>query len=173
MHPDNVLYETPRLLVRRIDHGDLDAMAAVYGDADAMRWVGDGLALDRAGCERWIGVTLNNYCTRGYGMSALQRKDSGEVIGFCGIVHPGNQAEPEIKYALLRHAWGQGLATEAVEGMLRYAAKGLGLRDVMATTAPENAASHRVLLKAGMTRAERRPESDGTYTQVFRWQRPE
>jgi RimJ/RimL family protein N-acetyltransferase len=91
------------------------------------------------------------------------------VIGFCGIVHPGNQPEAEIKYALLRSHWGQGLATEAVRGMLAYGLRELGLREVIATTSPENAASHRVLLKAGMQESWMRRNEDGSLTRVFAW----
>jgi hypothetical protein len=36
------LYETPRLRVRTLTADDVDAQHAVYGDADAMRWVGEG-----------------------------------------------------------------------------------------------------------------------------------
>lgn len=163
------IYQTERLLVRHITDGDVDAMCAVYGDAKAMQWVDDGRPLDREGCLRWIEVTKENYATRGYGMSALVLKETGAVAGFCGIVHPSNQPEPEIKYALLKEYWGQGLATEAVEGMLVYAAKQLGLRRVIATTAPENEPSHRVLLKVGMSDLETTCNEDGSHTKTFVW----
>lgn len=169
MNEPKAIYQTERLLVRRITDEDVDAMHAVYGDAGAMRWVDDGRPLDREGCQGWIEVTKENYATRGYGMSALVLKQSGSVVGFCGIVHPGSQLEPEIKYALSREYWGQGLASEAVEGMLAYAAKHLGLRRVIATTAPENEASHRVLLKVGMSHAETTRNEDGSYTKTFVW----
>jgi RimJ/RimL family protein N-acetyltransferase len=163
------IFQTERLLVRHITDGDVDAMQAVYGDAKAMRWVDDGQPLDRESCIRWIEVTKQNYAARGHGMSALVLKQSGAVIGFCGIVHPGGQPEAEIKYALLREYWGQGLATEAVEGMLAYAAKHLGLLKVIATAAPENEASQRVLLKVGMSHLETTLNEDGSHTKTFVW----
>lgn len=164
-----VIFETPRLLARHLQAEDLGDMLLVYGDADAMRWVGDGKALCPAECERWIRVTLDNYHTRGYGMSALVWRESGEVVGFCGLVHPGGQAEAEIKYALRRSHWGRGIATEAVRAMLAYGASQQGLRHIIATTAPENVASHRVLLKAGMVRGELVREQDGSGTRFFAW----
>jgi len=145
------------------------ALEAVYGDAAAMRWVDDGQPITRAACERWVEVTRNNYRTRGYGMSALVERTTAQIVGFCGIVHPNNQATPEIKYALDREHWGRGLATEAVRGMLEYAARDLGLTRVIATTAPENEASHRVLLKSGLVDLETIREPDGSLTRVFVW----
>lgn len=163
------IYQTERLLVRHLNDADIDAMHAVYGDAGAMRWVDDGRPLDREGCLEWIELTKTNYATRGYGMSALVLKQSGSVVGFCGIVHPGSRPEPEVKYALLQEYWGQGLATEAVGGMLAYAAEQLGLRRIIATAAPENEASRRVLLKVGMSRLETARHEDGSYTETFVW----
>lgn len=164
-----LLFETARLRVREIERADADAMYAVYGDADAMRWVDDGQPIDRAECERWIEITLRNYATRGYGMSVLVERASGEVIGFCGLVHPGGQAEAEIKYALRRAWWGRGFATEAVTGMLRYGASEMGLTHVISTVADEHTVSQRVLAKAGLRLVETRPEGDGSATQVLEW----
>lgn len=167
------LFRTERLVVRALDAGDVDALLAVYGDARAMRWVDDGRPLDRAGCERWVEVTEGNVATRGYGMCALVLAESGEVVGFCGLVHPGGQEEPELKYALARDRWGLGLATEAARGMFAYGARHFGLERVIATTAPENEASQRVLRKTGMRHAESRREGDGTPVEVFVWRAPE
>jgi RimJ/RimL family protein N-acetyltransferase len=164
-----VLFETERFLVRRLVADDVAALHAVYGDVEAMRWVGDGRPLARADCVRWVEVTDRNYATLGYGMAALMLRPGNDVIGFCGIVHPGGQPQPEIKYALRREFWGQGLATEAVRGMLKYGATSLRLHEIIATAAPQNLPSHRVLLKAGMIPAEPRHNEDGTLTQVFAW----
>ena len=144
-------------------------MVAVYGDADAMRWVGDGKPLDRDACRRWIDVTARNYRERGYGMCAVELGDGGNVVGFCGLVHPNGQAEAELKYALHREYWGNGYASEVAAGMLRYGAD-LGLGRIIATVATEHAASQRVLSKIGMRRSHLRTHEEGA-TAVFVWSR--
>ena len=164
-----IIAKTPRLLIRLIEPGDAAAMYAVYGDADAMRWVDDGQPLTAADAERWVQATRHNYETRGYGMYALVERESGEVIGFAGLVHPHDQKEAELKYALRRETWGRGLATEAAVALLAHGESAHGLRHVIATTAPENEPSHRVLLKAGMRRGELRTEPDGSLTLLFEW----
>lgn len=145
---------------------------SVYGDHDAMRWVGEGRALTRAEGLQWLEVTFANYATRGYGMYALVLKETGAVVGFAGIVHPAGQPQPEVKYAFLRDYWGKGLATEAVVGLLQHAFARHGLAEVMATTAPQNLASQRVLTKAGMQRGALASNDDGTATQYFYWRAP-
>ncbi|MFN7915094.1 MAG: GNAT family N-acetyltransferase [Vicinamibacterales bacterium] len=160
--------ETPRLHIRRIEPGDAGSMFDVYGDETAMRWVGDGRALTLAQCEEWVEVTRRNYDERGYGMFAIARRDTGQTIGFIGLVHPGGHPTPELKYALRRDAWNKGYATEAARAMLRHAVA-LGLREVIATVSPGNGASMAVLLKSGMTTGGLRVDDDGEYTQVFVW----
>ncbi len=157
------------LVVRRSQDSDLPAIQAVYGDGEAMRWVGDGRPIAHEESAKWLSVTSANYDRRGYGMFAVERKQVPGVIGFCGIVHPGGQPEPEVKYAYLRSHWGCGFATEAVIGLIHYGADTHGLQHIIATTAPANVASHRVLLKAGMQQDVLRDNDDGSQTQVFQW----
>jgi RimJ/RimL family protein N-acetyltransferase len=164
-----MIFETARLIVRHLAAEDVDALHAVYGDAEAMKWVGDGRPLTREQCVKWIDVTEHNYAARGYGMSALVLRASGEVIGFCGLVHPGGQETAELKYALRHEHWGQGLASEAAAAMIAYGAGAWRLTEIMATADPEHAASHRILLKVGMTRGEPRKHDDGSVTEVFSW----
>lgn len=163
------LFTTERLLVRRLDADDLDALHAVYGDREAMHFVEDGEPLSRARCAEWVTVTERNYATRGYGMSAVVLAAAGEVVGFCGLVHPGGQRQAELKYAYQRAHWGGGLASEAARAMLAHGAAAHGLERIIATVAPEHTASQRVLSKAGMTHHATRRNDDGSITEVFQW----
>jgi ribosomal-protein-alanine N-acetyltransferase len=144
-------------------------MLAVYGDALTMRWVGDGRPLTRPECVQWIENIQRGYATRGYGMTALAARESGVIVGFCGLVHPGGQADAELKYALRRDYWGQGFATEGARALIDYAIEVLHLSTIVATAAPEHAASHRILLKIGLAAAGSRRNHDGTTTCLFAW----
>ncbi len=170
--PQGPVFQTARLQGLHLQPGHLRAMLAVYGDPEVTRWAGDRQPLDEARCRQWIEVTQANVARRGYGMLALHEAATGEVVGFAGLVHPGQQPEPEIKYALARQHWGRGLATEAATALLAMGAQRFGLREIIATTAPQNTASHRVLLKAGMRMGPLRPNDDGSHTQVFVWNAP-
>ena len=163
------LFETPRLTCRRWRRGDLPALLAVYGDEDAMRWVGDGRAITAEDCLRWLRVTAINCATRGYGMFALDDRADGTTVGFCGLVHPRGEPLPEAKYALARAHWGRGLASEALVGLLAWSAAN-GLPTVIATVAEPNAASRRVVEKAGMRFVElQEHDDDGAPTCVYAW----
>ena len=167
MESQRTLFQTTRLRVRLMEARDLEALLEVYGDREAMRWVDDGEPLSRAQALRWIEVTARNIANRGYGMSPVELRDGGTVIGFCGLVHPGGQDEAELKYAYRREVWGNGIASEVARGMCGYGERVHGLREVIATVAPANIASQRVLANAGFALREERSREGGARTLVF------
>jgi ribosomal-protein-alanine N-acetyltransferase len=86
----------------------------------------------------------------GPGLLAVQRKDTGDVIGCCGLLLPpdGPPDEPELAFELLRAAQGRGYATEAAGAVLDWACEA-GFRRVRAGVRDWNTASRRVLQKLG------------------------
>lgn len=164
-----MLFETPRLIVRRLVNADAEAMCAIYGDEESMRFVGDARPLPVDICLHWIDVTDGNFERRGYGMMAACEKESGELVACVGVVHPNQQEEPEIKYAIRRDRWGRGLATELVAGIVEYARTELGKSRLIATVHPDHVKSQRVLQKVGFERGEDRINEDGSITQVWEW----
>ena len=161
------LFETERLAVRRLGYDDVDAMVAIYGDREAMRYVGDAEPLPADACRHWVDVTDGNFERRGYGMVAVCDRSSNELIGCVGIVHPGQQPEAEVKYAFRRDQWGKGYATEAVIALVAFGRQNWGVSRLIATLYPANTASQRVLAKAGFHHASDRTNDDGSITQVW------
>lgn len=166
------VFTTERLRGRRWRADEVAALMDVYGDEEGARWVGDGLPITQDECEYWLGVTANNYTTRGYGMFALDdRGDDSQTIGFCGLVHPGQQPDAEIKYAFRRSHWGLGLASEMVPAVLAYGHSAFGLNKIIATVHPDNQASRRVLEKAGLVleTIDRLDDDDDELTCLYVW----
>ena len=158
---------TLRFDIREWHLSDLDDLYAIYGDEETNRYVDDGAPLSRELCEKWIGVTRDNYQTRGYGMYAIVERDTGDMVGCCGIVHPHNRVEPEIKYAIRRDHWGMGIASEVVPAVVSYGFETLKLPRIVATVDPANTASIRVLEKTGMVYGETIRNDDETVTLVY------
>ena len=82
------------------------------------------------------------------GLLALERKQEGDVIGYCGLLDSdkGAAGEPEIAFELLTRSRGQGYATEAARAVLEWAADAGHVR-VWATVRAWNHASLHVLAK--------------------------
>lgn len=91
----------------------------------------------------------------GLGLLPIERRDTGEFIGYCGlIVGRGSLDEPEIAYELARRAHGHGYATEAARAVVEAAAR-TGRQRLWATVREWNAASFRVLEKLDFHRSDR------------------
>lgn len=81
---------------------------------------------------------------------AVERKDAGDVIGYCGLfaVDERPDDEPELAYELLRPAQGSGYATEAAQAVVDWAGEA-GYPRLWADVWDWNTASRRVLAKLG------------------------
>ena len=96
----------------------------------------------------------------------MERKDTADVVGYCGLAAHGNGSaeEPELAYELLRAAHNRGYATEAAEAVVAWAS-GAGYRRLRAGVWDWNIASRRVLEKLGFREVGRvAPESVDGYT---------
>ncbi len=164
---DGDVFRTDRLVVRHWRTSDVSDLLKVYGMKDVIRWVDDGQPLSAEEAAQWINITLSNYETRGYGMFVIEDPALRKTIGFGGLVHPGGQQEPEVKYAFIPEVWGQGLATEFVRGLLDYGKSAHGLTHVISTVSEGNLASKRVLSKTGLHRSAVRREEDGSQTEIY------
>lgn len=78
-----MIMETDRLRLRELTPEDLDALYAVLGDSDIMRHY--PYTFDTARVENWIRRNQQRYGVFGFGLWAVCRKDTGELIGDCGI----------------------------------------------------------------------------------------
>jgi [ribosomal protein S5]-alanine N-acetyltransferase len=90
------------------------------------------------------------------GLLAVERRSTGDVIGYCGLVDSDRvpTGEPELAFELLRRVWGRGYATEAASAVLERA-RSSGYRRIWATVRDWNTASRRVLAKVGFVETDR------------------
>ena len=91
----------------------------------------------------------------GYGLYAVEVKQSGAFVGYVGLARPNFEAHftpaVEIGWRLARETWGQGYATEAARAVVDHAFGPLGLEALVSFTAEWNRPSRRVMEKIGMT----------------------
>lgn len=94
--------------------------------------------------------------TDSLGLLAIERKDTGEVIGYCGLATSdvGAEGEPELAFELLRRAWRQGYATEASLAVMDRA-RSTGFERLWARVWDWNIASRRTLTKLGFEETDR------------------
>ena len=137
--------ETARLRLRAFTLDDLEGLSRIASDPVVMRHIGVGLPFTRE--ETLFNLTniVNAFERRGYGRWALEKKDGGGLIGYCGLAHGNDEIGVELVYLLARAEWGKGIATEAAAATLRYGFESLGFNSIAAVTRPDNWRSRRVM----------------------------
>ena len=143
---------TERLLLRAWRESDLDPYARMCSDPEVMRYL--PAPLDRRQSEEQIAGFVRHWEERGFGLWTVEHRATGAFVGFVGLLRVENWPEggaTEVGWRLERSFWGRGLATEGARASLRYGFEVLDLERIISITLPENAASRRVMEKAGMT----------------------
>jgi [ribosomal protein S5]-alanine N-acetyltransferase len=143
--------ETPRLTLRRLTSDDAPFVLALYNEPSFRENIGDRGVHDLESAHRYLREALMAMYERyGFGLWHVSRKTDGAAIGTCGLLRRDKLPDADLGYAYFPAFWGQGYALEAAEATLLHGARKYGLRRVIAVVSAGNAASVRVLEKAGM-----------------------
>ncbi len=142
--------ETARLVLRPLRDEDLEPMARLLGDRQALALWGE--PLHREGARRWIERNRGRYASHGFGRCAVVLRATGELVGDCGLAPTIVEDTPEIElgWIVARPHWGDGIATEAGRAWRDHAFTQLGLARIVSMISEENIASRRVAEKIGM-----------------------
>jgi RimJ/RimL family protein N-acetyltransferase len=146
-----IAFATPRLELRAVVPGDVETFFRLDRDPQVMRYIGDGSVGTRATCAAAVARAKKYYALYpGLGKWCAEERKSGRFIGWFSLNYVPKTVEVEVGYRLLRDAWGRGFATEGARALVRHGFETLGLYRIIGLTHPDNAASQRVLQKAGL-----------------------
>ena len=141
---------TERLRLRRFVAGDLEQLAAFYGDPAVMSIRKYGV-LDAAQSAAQLDAIIAHWAEHGFGMYAVLSGTDGRFLGECGLRWLEDGEAVEISYGLWPDARGGGLATEAAHAVLEHGFSKIGLSRIIARAKAANRTSRRVMDKLGMT----------------------
>ena len=146
------ILETSRLRIRPYTPADFDDLYAILSDSETMQYYPK--LYDSAGVTRWINWCLNSYETHGFGLWALELKDTGTFIGDCGISMQKIDGEwlPEIGYHVNKNYWRKGYAKEACQAVKDWFFTNTDFDCVYSYMNRENLPSWATAAANGMTR---------------------
>jgi RimJ/RimL family protein N-acetyltransferase len=130
--------DTPRLRLRQFRADDVAAYAAMCADAEVMRHIATGQPQTMEEAWRSMAIFLGHWQLRGYGMWALEHRDSGTLVGRVGFIDPPGWPGFELGWLLAREHWGRGYAREAATVALRHAFDVLQRERVISLIRPQN-----------------------------------
>jgi ribosomal-protein-alanine N-acetyltransferase len=144
------MIETKRLWLRQLHPSDLDDMYEYLGDPLTM--VHYPAPYSRDFVKEGIAKNIERYLKYGYGLFGVVLKESGALIGDCGLVWQDLEsgAELEVGYHFRRDRWGKGYAPEAAKACIEFAFEHAKVDHVISLIRPENLASRRVAEKNGL-----------------------
>ena len=162
-----VQIETERLFLREMVEDDFEALRRVLGDRDIMRHY--PYEFDDARIRSWITRNRERYSVFGFGLWAVCRKDTGEMIGDCGLTMQiiDGQIRPEIGYHIRADHQRRGFAKEAACAVRDWTWQNTPFRAIYSYMKAENIPSIRTAMAYGCEYAGEFLDDEGERTKVF------
>ena len=171
--PGKTILETKRLILREMTPEDLPALCLMLKDEEVMYAYAH--AFSDAEAREWLERQLARYRQYGFGLWAVELKDTGEFIGDCGITMQNihGQMLPEVGYHIRRDQQRKGYASEAAAACIRAGFEQFGFPAVYSYMKYTNSASACVAQKNGMHFVEEYADPVNTFTRVYAIDREE
>jgi ribosomal-protein-alanine N-acetyltransferase len=148
----DIIIATPRLFLRKWRAADVPIYVQMNQNKDVMQFF-PGFYTEEETMQQ-LQNTEQTMQIYGYSLYALERRDTGQFIGFTGFAHPSFQAHftpcVEIGWRIHPQHWQKGFATEAAKACLQYGFRELGFTTIYSFTSIHNLPSERIMQKIGM-----------------------
>lgn len=151
----DIVAETERLILRTIEDGDAALQDRLLNTPAVMAHLGGVKELHEIEAKHAKSRAL--YAQEGISFLMMIEKDSGELVGHCGIKRVDNPlarnpGDHEIGWLVREDRWRRGYAEEAMRAVLAWAFDRICAPHVVALTSHANTASWRLMEKLGMQR---------------------
>jgi [ribosomal protein S5]-alanine N-acetyltransferase len=163
--------ETERLLLKQYEKKDREDFIHLLTDEHVMEYVDKGVMSAPSAASLWEKM-MDLYARGEDTIWAVFTRDDGRYVGNASI-RPmvEKRANWEVGYYLREPEWGKGFGTELAVRLVKYGFEAMGLPAVYATVDYENAASRRILEKAGMSFFEELVDEQGPFC-LYRVEKP-
>ncbi len=144
------ILETERLILREIEESDDEFMLDLLNQPSFIKYIGDRNVRSLEEARAFIESRYRqSYRDNGFGLYAVEIKDTNTAIGMCGFVRRDSLPDADIGFAFLPQFERKGYALEAARAVMEYGREELGLKRVLAITTQDNESSGRLLDKLG------------------------
>lgn len=139
-----MIFETERLLVRRLSMDDLQSFYEMQSNPLVLQYAtGEVMPFEDIKSRLQLLIDKYDIPNNDFWIYAIERKLDNEFIGTVALVKDENN-EDEIGYRFLQKYWGNGYGFEVVEGLLVFA-KRAGYKKLIGNVVDKNVASVKIL----------------------------
>jgi ribosomal-protein-alanine N-acetyltransferase len=150
-HKGTKIIETSKLFLRRFNQYDLDDMFEWSSDPEVAEFPYWSAHTNIEFTKKLLSSWISLYEKEDYYNWAIESKEYGKAIGGLSIVSYRKDDERcEVAYCMNKTMWGNGFATEALEGVIQFLINEVGFERVEASHDVNNVASGKVMIKSGM-----------------------
>ena len=162
-----MIIETERLFLREMTENDFDALYNVLADSDIMQHY--PYTFDEARVSKWIQRNIERYQIYGFGLWAVCLKETGEMIGDCGLTMQliNGQIKPEIGYHIRADKQRNGYAREAAIAVRDWTFHNTPFHIVYSYMKATNEPSVKTALAYGCKLVDVFQDDENTLTKVF------
>jgi RimJ/RimL family protein N-acetyltransferase len=126
-------------------------MLALLNEEPFLQNIGDrGVRTIENASAYILGGPVASYEKFGFGLYAVELKQSGETLGICGLLKRQTLEDVDLGFAFLQKFWARGYAYESAEAVMDYGWDTIGLKRIVAITTPKNHDSIKLLEKLGL-----------------------
>jgi ribosomal-protein-alanine N-acetyltransferase len=145
--------ETERLLLKRLHPSDAESLFAILADEELTRFYDDEAFTQISQAREQIEAWASAFDARRAIRWGIARRDTDTVVGTCGYYgFHGWHRRASIGYELARSHWRQGIMTEALDAIIGFGFRKVGLNRIQAVMMPRNEGSAMLLEKLGFRR---------------------
>lgn len=142
------ILETERTILREVTTGDAEFILDLLNQPSFIKYIGDrGVRTVSEAIDYIESRFAESYEKFGFGMWAVELKETGTPMGICGFVRRDSLPDADIGFAFLPQYCSQGYAFESADASMDYGKNVLSLRRVLAITSQDNESSGRLLEK--------------------------
>ena len=162
-----MIIETERLFLREMKENDFDALYEVLADADIMQHYPD--TFDENRVRNWIQRNIERYRIFGFGLWAVCLKETGEMIGDCGLTLQliDGRIKPEIGYHIRANKQRNGYAKEAAIAVRDWTFNNTPFQIVYSYMKYTNEPSVKTAISYGCKQVDEYKDDENELTKVF------
>ena len=168
-----MIIETERLYLREMTEDDFEALNKVLADSDIMQHY--PYAFDEARVRNWIQRNIDRYRIFGFGLWAVCLKETGEMIGDCGLTMQliNGQIKPEIGYHIRADQQRKGYAKEAAIAVRDWTFTNTPFNVIYSYMKHTNLPSYKTAMSWGCKQIDEFEDDVNEFTKVFAISRDE
>lgn len=151
MFEEKKVIHTKRLFMRKPLIEDVEQFYSILKEEAIGKWLAKSSGMSKEEAKDYVIQLISHWEQYDFGVWLLVNRNTGELLGHCGLRKIDETGEIEIMYLLDPEYWGNGYASEAAKASIQYAKEMMNVKRIIARVKVANENSKKLLRNLGFT----------------------